>query len=337
MRDVPVPAVPAPAAPGVFLRRCALPLLCGAVLLTSCGTGAGGEGEDGGLPGVPMGVTAEAGSATTVHVMWNALDGAETYEVYRGGTLVKKVPASDRMVDVTRLRPSTAYAFTVRARDSDGRLGPRSREVRATTPAAVTDASAPTRPEGAEGRAAGGRAVQLTWSASKDDRKVVSYDVYQGGTKVHSVGGAQTAAVVTGLRPGTRYTFTVRARDAADNLSPASAVVRLSTPGSDDGRASAPTALRAASHLADGAYYLDLTWVPPRTDGPVAEYQIHLDGRPATSLVYGAEAPRDRAEYSFYAGREAGVTHRVRVRARLADGTWGGFSEEREVTLGAGG
>ncbi|MZE71926.1 fibronectin type III domain-containing protein, partial [Streptomyces sp. SID5789] len=207
----------------------------------------------------------------------------------------------------------------------------------ATTPAAVTDASAPTRPEGAEGRAAGPRAVQLTWSAAKDDRKVVSYDVYQGGTKVHSVGGAQTAAVVTGLRPGTRYTFTVRARDAADNLSPASAAVRLSTPGSDNGRASAPTGLRAASHLADGAYYLDLTWVPPRTDGPVAEYQIHLDGRPATSLVYGAEAPRDLAEYSFYAGREAGVTHRVRVRARLADGTWGGFSEERKVTLGAGG
>ncbi|WP_122614605.1 fibronectin type III domain-containing protein [Streptomyces sp. Tu 4128] len=339
MRDVPVPAVPAPtAAPGVFLRRCALPLLCGAVvLLTSCGTDAGGEGEDGGLPGVPMGVTAEAGSATTVHVMWNALDGAETYEVYRGGTLVKEVPASDRMVDVTRLRPSTAYAFTVRARDADGRLGPRSREVRATTPAAVTDASAPTRPEGAEGRAAGGRAVQLTWSAAKDDRKVVSYDVYQGGTKVHSVGGAQTAAVVTGLRPGTRYTFTVRARDAADNLSPASAVVRLATPGSDDGRTSAPTGLRAASHLADGAYYLDLTWVPPQTDGPVTEYQIHLDGRAATSLVYGAEAPRDLAEYSFYAGREAGVTHRVRVRARLADGTWGGFSEERKVTLGAGG
>ncbi|MFD4258266.1 fibronectin type III domain-containing protein [Streptomyces sp. NPDC058534] len=351
MRDVPVPAVPAPAAvPGVFLRRCALPLLCGAaVLLTSCGTGAGGEGEAGGLPGVPMGVTAEAGSATTVHVMWNALDGAETYEVYRGGTLVKKVPASARMVDVTRLRPSTAYAFAVRARDADGRLGPRSREVRATTPAAVSDDSAPTRPEDAKGRAAGGRAVQLTWSAAKDDRKVASYDVYQGDTKVHSVGGSQTAAVVTGLRPGTRYAFTVRARDAADNVSPASAVVRLSTPGSDDGRAPAPTDLRAASHLADGAYHLDLTWVPPycgSTGGtcgkaqrgdPVTEYQIHLDGRPATSLVYGAEAPRDLAEYSFYAGRKAGVTHRVRIRAKLADGTWGGFSQERKVTLGAGG
>ncbi|MFJ6916043.1 fibronectin type III domain-containing protein [Streptomyces sp. NPDC101133] len=327
MRDVPVAAL---------ARRCAL--LCGAlVLLTSCGWGADGDDADGGgLPGVPTGVTAQAGSATTVHVMWNAVEDVETYEVYRGGTMVREVPAAERMVDVTRLRPSTAYAFTVRARDPDGRLGPRSREVRATTPAAVADESAPTRPGDVRGRAVGSRAVQLGWSAAKDDRDVVSYDVYQGDAKVHSVGGGQTAAVVTGLRPGTRYAFTVRARDAADNVSPASAVVRLTTGGTDDGRATAPTQLRAASHRADGAYYLDLSWVPPRTDGPVTEYQIHLDGRAATSLVYGADAPRDRAEYSFYAGREAGVTHRVRIRARLADGTWGGFSAERKVTTGAG-
>ncbi|MFF0536177.1 fibronectin type III domain-containing protein [Streptomyces coelicoflavus] len=326
MRDVPVAAL---------ARRCAL--LCGTlVLLASCGWGAGEDGGGGALPGAPTGVTAAAGSATTVHVMWHAVDGAETYEVYRGGTLVKEVPAPERMLDVTRLHPSTAYAFTVRARDADGRLGPRSREVRATTPAAASDENAPTRPGNVHGRAAGSRAVQLTWSAAKDDHDVVSYDVYQGDAKVHSVGGEQTAAVVTGLRPGTRYSFTVRARDAADNVSPAGAPVRLTTPGSDDGRATAPTGLRAASHLADGAYYLDLSWIPPRTDGPVTEYQVHLDGRAATSLVYGADVPRDRAEYSFYAGREAGVTHRVKVRARLADGTWGGFSAEREVTTGAG-
>jgi chitodextrinase len=324
-------ASPAPAA---ARRRCAL--LCAALaLVASCGWGAGADEPGGRLPGAPTGVTAEAGSASSVHVMWNAVAGAERYEVYRGRAKVTEVAGSERMVDVTRLRPSTAYVFSVRARDADGRLGPRSREVRATTPAAVAaDRSAPTRPERVSGRAAGGRVVQLSWSAARDDRGVVSYDVYQGGTKVHSVGGGQTAAVVTGLRPGTRYSFTVRARDAADNLSPAGPAVRLTTPGSDDGRATAPTGLRASSHRADGAYYIDLAWIPPRTDGLVTEYQIHLDGRAATSLVFGGKAPRDRAEYSFYAGQEAGVTHRVRLRAKLPDGTWGGFSAERTVTTG---
>ncbi|MPY35607.1 fibronectin type III domain-containing protein [Streptomyces adustus] len=315
--------------------------LCGLLLVASCGW-PGAEEESGRMPGAPTGVTAVAGSATSVHVMWNAVpaaEGVDGYEVYRGPTKVTEVPGSAHMVDVVRLRPATAYAFTVRARDSAGRLGPRSREVRATTPeAAAADHSAPTRPGRLTGRAAGGRAVQLSWSASTDDRKVVSYEIYQGGTKIHSVGGGQTATVVTGLRPGTRYSFTVRARDAADNLSPAGDAVALTTaPGTDDGRATAPSAFRATTHTADGACYLDLSWVPPRTDGIVTEYQIQLDGRPATSLTWGGTPPRGRATYSFYVGREAGTRHRVRLRARLPDGTWGGFSPELTVTTGADG
>ncbi|MGW5213557.1 fibronectin type III domain-containing protein [Streptomyces sp. NPDC004051] len=340
MRGVPV-AVP-PRRCGA-LRGALRGALCGGLLLiVSCGGGGSGDGNGNGgerPPGAPTGVTAEAGSATSVHVMWNtvALAGAEVsrYEVYRGATKVKEVPGSEHMVDVTGLRPATAYAFTVRARDTDGRLGPRSREVRATTPAATAaDRSAPSLPADVRGTAAGSRAVQLSWSASTDDRGVLSYDVYQGETKIHSVGGGQTATVVTGLRPGTRYVFTVRARDAADNLSPAGGPVRLTTPGRDDGSATAPTGFRAASHRSEGAYHIELSWVPPRVDGVITEYEVRLDGRAATSLVYGGDAPRDRATYSFYAGEEAGVTHRVRIRARLPDGTWGGFSAERTVTTG---
>ncbi|GLW46733.1 hydrolase [Streptomyces sp. NBRC 14336] len=327
MRPVPVPA-----------RPYRLAALCGALLLlASCGWQSGAD--DGPLPGAPRGVTAEAGSATSVHVMWNAVPGEdiEGYEVYRGSRKVQEVPAAEHMVDVVRLRPATAYVFTVRARDTDGRLGPPSEPVRATTPAAgPADRAAPAAPGGLRGRAVGSRAVQLSWSAAKDDRGVVSYDIHQGGTKIHSVGGNQTATVVTGLRPGTRYSFTVRARDAADNVSPASPALRLTMPGRDDGRGTAPTGFRATTHrdASDGAYYIDLSWVPPRTDGVVTEYEVHLDGRAATSVVFGGDAPRERAEYSFYAGTQAGARHRVRVRALLPDGTWGGFSEQRTVTTG---
>ncbi|MFF7795516.1 fibronectin type III domain-containing protein [Streptomyces sp. NPDC007991] len=306
------------------------------VLVASCGWAGTGEGDGGSPPGAPTGVTATAGTATSVHVMWNTTARAEVYEVYRGTTKVREVPGSKHMVDVTRLRPSTLYVFTVRARDAEGRPGARSLEVRARTPAAVADDhSAPTRPSAPHGRAVGNRAVQLSWSASTDERGVVSYDIHQGDARIHSVSGSQTAAVITGLRPGTAYSFTVRARDAAGNVSPAALAVRVTTPGRDDGRATAPTGFRASSHRADGAYYVDLSWVPPRVDGQVTEYRIQLDGRPATSVVYGGDAPSDRATYSFYVGRHAGVSHRVRVRAMLPDGTWGGFSTERTVTTGA--
>ncbi|MFF3330687.1 fibronectin type III domain-containing protein [Streptomyces sp. NPDC002888] len=314
-------------------------LLCGVLLVASCGWAGADEGEDDRPPGAPTGVTAEAGSATSVHVMWNTVTSAARiagYEVYRGHRKVEDVPGSAHMADVTGLRASTVYVFTVRARDAEGRLGPGSREVRATTPAAVAaDRSAPTRPGRTTGRTVGSRAVQLSWSPSTDNRAVVSYDVYQGSVKIHSVGGGQTATVVTGLRPGSRYAFTVRARDAADNVSPDGAAVRLTTaPGADDGRDTAPGDFRATTHRADGAYYVDLSWIPPRVDGVVTEYGIELDGRPATSLVWGGTAPRERASHSFYAGRDSGVEHRVRIRARLPDGTWGAFSVERTVTTG---
>ncbi|MEU1167233.1 fibronectin type III domain-containing protein, partial [Streptomyces sp. NPDC005921] len=113
-------------------------VVCALLWVTSCGWGA--DGDSGRLPGAPTGVTAAAGSASTVHVMWNALpdgSGVRAYEVYRGTTKVGEVPGSQHMVDVTRLKPSTVYVFTVRARGGDGSLGPRSREVRATTPEAV--------------------------------------------------------------------------------------------------------------------------------------------------------------------------------------------------------
>jgi chitodextrinase len=270
--------------------------------------------------------------------MWNRASGGtevDAYEVYRGRKKVTEVPADTHMVDVTRLEPATKYVFTVRARDADGDLGPPSARVRATTPAAVVaDGQAPSRPTRLAGRAVGSRAVQLSWGRSTDDRDVVSYDILQGGSKIHSVGGEQTAAVVTGLRPGTRYSFTVRARDAADNVSAMSAAVRLTTArGAGDGRGTAPTCFRAAARrAADGAYSLALSWLPPRADGVITEYEIQLDGHLATTLVWGGVPPRGRAAYDFYVGREKGVSYRVRIRAKLPDGTWGGYTVERTVS-----
>lgn len=308
--------------------------------LTACAWGGDGDAKDVQPPAAPKGVTVQAGTATTAHVMWNQAtdDTAVTgYDVYRGATRVERVPGSKHMVDVGGLKPSTAYTFSVRARDAEGNVGPASKKLTVTTPAAAAaDREPPSRPGSPRGTVEGGRAVTLSWEASKDDRGVASYEIYQGTSKIHSVAGSEDRSLVTGLRPGTDYRFTVKALDAADNASPASRAVRLTTAaGRDDGRGTAPKDFRATTrHADDGAYYIDLAWTPPDTGGAVAEYQIHLDGKNATSLVFGGTAPRKKATHSFYVGKKPGVTHRVRLRAKLPDGTWGGYSPERTVTTG---
>src|SRR5690606_41582094 len=110
--------------------------------------------------------------------------------------------------------------------------------------------------------------------AATDDRDVVSYDIHQAGTKIHSVGGRQTATVLTGLRPGTRYVFTVRARDAAGNVSPASSAVRITTPSSAEKAAgTAPTRFTARARRADGGYPLGRSRGPPAGDGVATQSQ----------------------------------------------------------------
>ncbi|WP_343245062.1 fibronectin type III domain-containing protein, partial [Streptomyces sp. SID14478] len=115
--------------PRTLLPRAA----CAAALLTAVtGCGLFSDGDDAAGPALsePVGVTAQAGSATSVHVMWNrpvSTTDVTGYEVYRGSARVKELTAEQHMVDVTGLRPKARYVFTVRARGKDGGLGPASR------------------------------------------------------------------------------------------------------------------------------------------------------------------------------------------------------------------
>lgn len=316
------------------------PLLVAAVTVALAGCSLGGRTvEPDRPPTAPTGVTAVASSATSVHVMWNQSTddkGVRRYEVLLGGKKVKEVPGERHMVDITDLPPGTEQVFTVRALDTEGKKGPASKRVSVTTPEqGKEDTRPPTAPAELTAEAGGSRAATLTWKAAEDDDAVASYDVYQGGSKIHSVGGEATSAVLTGLRPGTSYRFTVKARDAAGNTSPASPEARLTTTGKGSPEAgAAPTELTATARRTDEGHYIDLAWVAPKTGGEVTEYQIRLDGKQDTSLVWGGKVPEGKAKYTFFVGKEDGVEHRVKLRAKLPDGTWGGFSPERTVVTG---
>nr|WP_281199902.1 cellulose binding domain-containing protein [Nonomuraea candida] len=62
--------------------------------------------------------------------------------------------------------------------------------------------------------------ARVSWAASTDNVGVTGYDVYLGATKAGTA--TTTSFDLTGLTPGTDYTVTVVARDAAGNSSAAS-------------------------------------------------------------------------------------------------------------------
>ncbi|MEW5628017.1 glycoside hydrolase family 18 chitinase [Streptomyces hydrogenans] len=75
--------------------------------------------------------------------------------------------------------------------------------------------------------------VKLTWAAATDDKGVKNYDVKRGGTTVATVTG--TTYTNTGLTAGTDYSYTVVARDTADQTGPASGATPVRTTGGGGG------------------------------------------------------------------------------------------------------
>ncbi|WP_449404073.1 GEVED domain-containing protein [Flavobacterium laiguense] len=94
----------------------------------------------------------------------------------------------------------------------------------------AADTQAPTAPAALTASGTAQTTTNLSWTASTDNVGVTGYDVYQGATLKATV--TTTTYSVTGLTAATAYTFSVKAKDAAGNISASSNVVNVTTLGS---------------------------------------------------------------------------------------------------------
>ena len=89
------------------------------------------------------------------------------------------------------------------------------------------DTTAPSTPTNLTASGTTQTTTNLSWTASTDNVGVTGYNVYQGSTQIGTA--TSTTYAVTGLTPATAYSFTVRAKDAANNLSPVSNTANITT------------------------------------------------------------------------------------------------------------
>lgn len=108
-------------------------------------------------------------------------------------------------------------------------------------PTSPADTQSPAIPAGLTATAITSARIDLAWSASTDNVGVVGYRVYRGIIQIGTPAG--TSFSDTGLAASTYYTYTVKAVDAAGNLSGASASATASTPA---------TPPASAAHAGDG-------------------------------------------------------------------------------------
>ncbi len=114
------------------------------------------------------------------------------------------------------------------------------------------DTTAPSAPASLHSTATTSSSVSLAWNASTDNVGVTGYNVYQGASQVATATG--TSATVSGLNPSTSYTFTVKARDAAGNLSAASNAVTATTAAGSGGGGGTGSTLATAPYIDMGSW-----------------------------------------------------------------------------------
>lgn len=192
----------------------------------------GGGTPDTEKPSAPGNLRSTDTTNSTVSLAWDTSTdnvGVSGYEIYRDGSLATTVTGTTGVVN--GLQPDTSYTFTVKAKDAAGNVSDASQPVTARTKVGDAETEPPTVPANPRTTNVTQSTVDLAWDASTDNVGVVGYDVYNGATLAKSVTG--TSATVTNLSPDTTYTFTVKARDAAGNVSAASAPVTARTANGD--------------------------------------------------------------------------------------------------------
>jgi chitodextrinase len=146
------------------------------------------------------------------------------------------------------------------------------------------DRYAPTAPTNltATAATAGDSVVRLTWLVSTDTVGVTGYRIYRGGARVASVSGSTWNYSDTAVVNGTTYSYTVKAVDAAGNVSAASNTATATPqPAADVSSPSAPGNLTATG----GNSSVGLKWSAATDNVGVTGYRVYRAGAQIASLA----------------------------------------------------
>ena len=181
-------------------------------------------------PSLPTALTGTVKSGSEVDLTWVASTdntAVAGYRVYRDGTLIATV-GSTSWFD-TGLAAGSAHTYAVSAIDAAGNASAQTATISKTTLGTTADTTAPTVPTAVTATSTVWNSATVSWTASTDAVGVTSYNVLRNGTALGKVSGSATSFVDATTQPGTAYTYSVTAADAAGNTSAAAAAPAVTT------------------------------------------------------------------------------------------------------------
>jgi chitodextrinase len=240
-------------------------------------------------PSVPTGLSATPASCSQINVAWNAStdnaggSGIQNYSLYRNGSLLTTTAATS--FPDTGLAASTNYSYAVLARDNSGNTSAQSTAVNAST-TACADTTPPSVPTNFTAIPESCSENDEAWTASTDNpggSGVQNYDVVRNGAVISTT--TATSYKDLNLAASTTYSYQVRARDNAGNVSALTAVNTATTLACPDTTPpSVPTGLSAT---AASCSQINVAWNASTDTGGsgVKNYDLYRNGTLLTTTA----------------------------------------------------
>lgn len=290
-----------------------------------------------GHPSEPRNVTATASTSVTGRnvITWTAPsvvgeNGIKGYNVFRDGTQIATITGDTTTHTDSGRTPFVAHSYTVAARNdysnSVNGMGPQSS---ASTVITQGPPSAPRNLVAVSSTTIPGR-VDLSWDAPVNigNGGLTGYRIrLSSGTLLGTVNGSTRTYSVTGLNPGSSYTFKVSARNALSDQEGSEGAFSNNATQTPVGEPQAPRSL-TVTQSPTHANRLVLSWQAPA--GTLSGYSIFRNINGSYALI--AKIGSQHTSYTID-NLSAGVTETFYVRARtfytdtLSDGypgNWGG-------------
>ncbi len=115
--------------------------------------------------------------------------------------------------------------------------------------------------------------VVLSWTAAANNSSIKEYGIYSNSVLVAKSVGAETTYKITGLDPGTSYTFTVRSIDANNKISGDSNLATFATNTIIGNPILDPPTRLIASEITETSVVL--SWTAPANNSSITEYGIY--------------------------------------------------------------
>jgi hypothetical protein len=259
-------------------------------------------------PSAPTNLSITNSTVSQVSLGWTAASdnvAVAKYEITRNGTVITTLNAPATSYTDGTVSASTQYSYSVKAIDAAGNKSTASNTATTTTP--QSDATAPSVPAGVTAtlQSPTSNVVHVAWSASTDTggSGLRDYLVTRNGTVVATVTAPTTTFDDSTTVYSTQYSYTVAARDNANNTSNASSPAVVTTPTLQVTDTQAPDVPTATATVISTTQ-VTISWTTvqdnPKTGGAsgVQGYKVFRNGTQIANIAAPSTSTND-GPFSF--------------------------------------